>query len=376
MPELIIITPSGGTASTTQGGQSTGMTNISATSLFQVVGLVPLEDCNAEDCREQSPDVCYMNPVFGNVIAGVPVDVPTYENDFNAFLVSFPANTSGVTPVVNFILQKAKSPYLTMDEAWEWEDVATCNDSTYGTYFPLFSIPSHNLYTGFDINWGKVVFLLGSGVYRLKANIIKTIRKVTFFNGVPVITISTTEVACIVSKIFNLYEWDCEKADGTVKFETSLTGSIGSIDEYYKVFNLCGFQWYDSLRIRGFFGEETTPKYQELNLEYQSGRIELIHNKAENRFKFHSYYLPKFIHDRLKAYMMMADTILVSDYNYNNSDYNVKRKGIRPAGNYEPTYLDKKFFQPDMRYRQRTSEVKVDFRESVESIIKSLCCPC
>lgn len=373
MPDFIILTPSGGTTSVTAGSQTIGSTYLSNQLIEQVVGLVPLDYCDAEDCREETEDVCYLNPVFGNVVNSTPVDEPTYENDINSFLISFPTSTSTSTPSVNFILQKA-ADFYTGDTTWS--DVAVLNDSTYGEYFPLQSIPDHDFYTAYDVNWGKVWFYLGAGVYRVKANIIKYSKNVVIVGGVPVVVKQEDEVACMVSKLFELNFWDCEKADGTVKFETSLTGSVGSIDEYYKVFNLCGFEWYDSLRVRGFFGEETTPKYEEMNLEHQNGQIDQIHNKALNRFKFHSYFLPKFVHDRLKAYMMMADTILVSDYNYNNSDYNIKRKGIRPAGGYEPKYLDKKFFTADNRWKQRRSDVNVEFRESVESVIKSLCCPC
>jgi hypothetical protein len=376
MPDFIELVPSGGTAVITAGAQTSGSNHLSRASIYQVVGLVPMDDCDKEDCRIPDEPVCDTIPVFGHIVDSVPVDEPTYENDFSAFLISIPAQTSGQLPGINFVIEKAKSPFLSQDDDFEWEVKAIIQDDTYGGYFPLKSIPAHDFYTGVDINWAIVVNTFGPGWYRIKCNIIKYTIKVVFIDGIPVRTPIAIVEKCLSSKIFDAQEWDCNAADGTVKFETSLTGSVGSIDEYEVVYNLCGFKWYDSLRIRGFFGEETTPKYEELINEFQTGRLELIHNKLVNRFKFKSYWLPKWAHDRLKAYMMMADTILVSDYNYNNSDYDIKRKGVRPAGNYEPEYLDTKYFTRSHIHFQRRSKVKVDFRESSESVIKSLCCPC
>ena len=147
-----------------------------------------------------------------------------------------------------------------------------------------------------------------------------------------------------------------------------------SIDAYYRLYDLCDISWYDSIRFRGFFGLETTPKYEEIINEYQSGLLEEVRNKLTNNFTLMTYYLPKWVHDRLKSYAWMADTLLVSDYNVNNSDYFIKRKAVRRDSGHEPTYLDGKNFDRVSRYLQRRSKATVKFREGVESVIKTLCC--
>lgn len=371
----IIITPTGGVSALSSGSSTASSQSVTRQLIYQVTGLVPLTYCDYEECRYDQE--CYKLPVFGNIVDGVPDELPNYKNDFNTFLVRYPSYTSGMN-VVTFTIQKAKFPYFNSGEVneWEWNDQTNINDNTYGLFYALGSITGYSLYTMFQVNWGKVLDAFGPGMYRIKCDILEKKVVIIIVNGVPVPSEAEYEVSCMTSEIFDLQLFDCNKADGTIKFETALTGSIGSIDEYSVVFNLCGISIYDSIRIRGFFGYETTPKYIETLLEHQSGQIDEINNKLVNKFVCKIYRAPKWVHDRLKSYGLMADNILVSDYNINNSDYFIKQKGVRLQGAYEPTYFDNKNFQPDKRHLQRTSECKADFRENVESVIKSLCCPC
>jgi len=55
-----------------------------------------------------------------------------------------------------------------------------------------------------------------------------------------------------------------------------------------------------------------------------------------------------------------------SDYNINNSDYNIKRKSLIRASSFEPVYFDDKW--------RRMAKVEVDFKRGVQSVIKSICC--
>lgn len=375
MPEPVILIPSGGSSMTSTGALGSSSTFTSRQIISQVVGLVPLTDCDAEECRWQQR--CDWLPVFGNIEGGVPENDPSYKNDFNTFLINYPSYTTG-NPAVAWYLQKATNPYLSpgVEEDWNWDDVAVLQDNTYGVIYKLGDIAAFPLYTGYAVNWAKVLDAFGEGFYRIKAAIIKVKVQIVIYGGIPVPIIDTEEEKCLASEIFKCMAWDCDRADGTVKFETSITGSVGSATEYKKVFNLCGVDWYDSIRVPGFFGYPGVPKYIETLLEHQNGQIDEINNKALRRFTYHSFYLPRWVHERFEVYGMMADTIFVSDYNINNSDYSIKRKGVRPAGNYLPNYLDPKRFQRTMLHRQRTSDVKVDFREDTESLIKSLCCPC
>lgn len=375
MPTSVILIPSGGSSQTSSGSQISGTLSVNRQDLFQVIGLVPLTPCDYEDCRYDQD--CYFLKTFGNIIDGVPEELPSYENDFNTFLIKYPAYATGKYPFT-WIIEKADIPFYDSGNVseWEWNNVAYPIDNTYGPLYKLGDIIGFPAYTMFQVNWGKVLNAFGPGFYRIKADLYTRKVVVVIVSGIPIATLQTEEISCMTSEIFKLDQFSCEKADGTIKFETAITGSIGSIDQYETVFNLCGIKIYDSIRLRGFFGYETTPKYIETLLEHQSGQIDEINNKLLNKFVGKIYRAPKWVHDRLKSYGFMADNILVSDYNINNSDYFIKQKGIRLQGAYEPTYFDNKNFQPDKRHLQRTSDCKADFREDVESVIKSLCCPC
>lgn len=375
----IIIVPSGGTAGQTTGGKkSTGSIFVTPGKIVQVIGMVPLVDCAYSDCRNQPQDGCYFNPVFGNVVNGLAVTGPTYENDFSTFLIDYPVpanNQFGSYYSINWVLQRADNQFFLpgSDSLWEWEDIASLNNNTFGYFYAPGSITSQPTYNGYALNWGLVQQYLGPGIYRVGVQVLINTPKIIIVRGVPISYVQQTIVQCAYSEPFLLRAWDCVLAEGTVKFESSITGNVGSIDEYYKLFDLCGIKWYDSIRMRGFFGFEKS-KYDELINEWQSGQLEEVRDKTINRFTFDSYYLPKWVHDRFKAYALMADTLLVSDYNINNSDYFIKQKGVRKAAGYEPVYLDTKNFDGGSRYLQRRSKVSVEFREAVESVIKNNCC--
>lgn len=313
----------------------------------QVVGFIPLKECDAVDrcmftqyCEED-----WTNPVFGHVVGGNPVLVPTYENDISTFLLDYSLFLqNSATAAINFKLEKR------IDGVWTFE--ANLNNSAYGTLFNLNSIAGFPHYAGFQLNWGKVLFLSGAGIYRFKVE-----------------TVMKSIAGCLISEPFCVRAFDCELAHGTVKFENWLTGQIGDPFVDYRIYNLCNIQWYDSVRMCGFLGLETVDEYLEVLHEWGKPKHGLqvrIRDEAIQKFKFISGYLPKYIHDRFKVYGLMSDTLFGSDYNKNNSDHDIRRKHFIKASNYEPQYLDKQ--------RRRLSKVEIDLKRGVQGVIKSICC--
>jgi hypothetical protein len=177
----------------------------------------------------------------------------------------------------------------------------------------------------------------------------------------------------LVSEPFCLKEWSCSGTDVTVRWESKITGGrIGSITDDQRVFDFCcqnplngisAVTWYDSIRVYGFFGKEKT-EYERLLIEYQNGEVVQVRNEAIQKFEYESALQPKWVHDRLKAYGLMADTLLVSDYNWNNADYEVDQKGVVCDGSYEPDYNE----------NTRYSNVKVQFKERIQNVIRDKCC--
>lgn len=334
---IIKLLPSGGSRGLTSG--NIVMVNAQEITIepVQIVGFIPLIPCDESECRHFIGG-CYINPVFGSISAGKP----SYENDFSTFLLS-----DIMFRQVKYYLQKLDVIFKT------WSDIAAISDgSLYGTYYPQGTYVEHVDYHGYRLNWGAVLTNNGSGYYRIRiANYNSDPQKPEKFPY------------CLISEPFHLLPFNCNVADRTTKFETLITGKIGSIDTDGLLFNLCGINWFDSIRMAGFFGKEITG-YDSVELEYQTGLIDPVRDEALQKFKWSSKMLPKYIHDRFKSYGLMADKIYVSDYNKNNSDYFIKEKQVRKNGGYEPEY----------NKGSRLSSVIVDFKGGLEGVIKSLSC--
>lgn len=329
---LIQLTPSGGNQMDAMGASkydSPAYTRI--LPVIQLLGFVPLTQCSATECRDWNDD-CYVNRVFGTVSE----TLSTYENDINTFMVNNTLDWRSIP-----VLQKKN------EASGVWSDVANLS-STYGTFYNNGDIPGHQKYTGIRLNWGAVLSLHGSGYYRVKFNLYAP-------------NVGLTD--CLISEQFYLLPFSCKAADRTVKFEITTTGKVGSIDIDGYVYDICDYFFFDSIRVPGFFGYETT-QYEEIQLEYQTGLIDQVRDEAIQKFKFFGRPMPKYLHDRLKSYGLMANKLLVSDYNYNNSDYSIRQKQVVKAGGYEPKY-DK---------TTRLSSVTVDFREGIQGVIKSTSC--
>lgn len=376
---LVILTPAGGTAGSVMGGNISISSASIYTDIRQVIGLVPLLPCDESDCREEPQQQCNINPVFGNIIEGSPVMDSTYENDWNTFVIDYPIPSSINDGVINWVLEKADNKnYYTpgSDDIWDWELITVLDGTNNnGIRYVQGSIPGHPSYDGYAVNWGQVLNNYGTGFYRIKCIVGIITLQVTFpAGGVPIEIEAPEIVKCVISMPFQLWAWDCLKADGTVKFETWNTGEIGDVNKQYGIFDLCGIDWFDSIRFFAFFGFQTIPNYEETLLEYDTGYLDEIRNKALKAFVLNTKYLPKWFHDRFAVYGLMAQTSLVSDYNYSNSDYYIKRFSVKRNSDYSPKWLDGNRFDGSMRWRQRTGKVTVKFRERVESIISSICC--
>jgi len=307
---------------------------------IQIVGLVPLTSCTAVECRTYC-ECLVPNPVFG--VIGITTS--TYENDWNTFLVDYslftPNTVTGVT--ATFILQQKQGA--------SWVDVATLNNNVYGIFYNFNTIANHPSYKKFEINWGKVLQFQGEGLYRIKlTSSFKTLSE------------------CLVSEQFCLKTFSCLLAHSTTKFEVTISGKRGSATVDGRIYDLC-FDHFDSIRMKGMFGFETG-EYEETLLEWGSpkhGKVESIRGEFTKKFQWKSSVrgLPKWLLDRFKVYALLSPKILlVSDYNWNNSDYDIRQKNVvRESG-----------FAPEYRVNSRLSKVVVDFGSGIKSIIASNCC--
>lgn len=337
-------------------------TTMSVLNPVQIAGLVPFVCVDQDprlpafskcDCREWVNDDCYINPVFASLTDSDPL-----KNDHNMFLLEYPFIWN--FQFTNFVIPNS---FLSL-EVWDgnfWSTTsANLANNSMGTYYDFLSkcIPN---WKGFDIDWRKVLIAFGEGLYRIRST------SVLFGN-----------TGYLVTEPFCLKQWSCKGTHATVRWETTMAGgSLGSIIDDKRVFNFCCsantantqfsknpvVTWRDQIRVYGFFGKEKT-EYERQNIEYNSGEVKQIRNEAIQKFEYESALQPKWIHDRLKAYAFMADELYVTDYNWNNSDYDIKKKRVICDGAYEPEY------HRDTRY----SWVKVQFKEGFQNVVRDKCC--
>lgn len=325
----------------------------------QIAGLVPLvcPDIDARlpafskcDCREWTNDECYINPVFASTS-----DADLLKNDKNFFLLEYPFMYQyqwGNPAISIFALEEYNGS--------AWITTTTLTNNTYGQMYNFASLCIKK-WKGFRIDWRSVLIAFGEGLYRFS------------------VTSSLFGVQKIqVSEPFCLKEWTCAGTDVTVRWETTITGGrLGSIVDDKRVFEFCCIQdgqpgtgqtisavtWQDQIRVYAFFGREKT-EYERVNVEYQNGEIIQVRNEAIQRFEYESALQPKWVHDRLKAYAFQSDQLYVTDYNWNNSDYEIDKKRVTCDGSYEPEY----------NINTRYSNVKVQFKEGFQNVIRDKCC--
>lgn len=344
----------------------------------QIGGLVPVFPCTGGECRQGlfggdliSDESLYPLPVFAT-----PDDDLTYHNDVNSWLFDVPAISNGLT-FYDFFLEKLIGT--------TWTPIETLDNGDFGIYYDINSLCEGLKWKGYYLRWKDVLAAHGEGMYRFRLSI-------TIF-GVIIdpLGLSVPIVECMVSPPFCLQEWDCVKANRTVKFETTIIGGrIGHIDKTncgHKYWDFCckhqpenptfgayttAIKWLDSIRIFGFFGREAKD-YERTSIKYPTGLVNKIRDEAIRKFKFRSFGntasaagkgYPQWMHDRLAVYAFQAENLYVSDYNLNNADYNLKGYCVVADGNYLPEY----------KGHSRYSNVEVDFKAQYQYLIRNRCC--
>ena len=170
-------------------------------------------------------------------------------------------------------------------------------DNTIGQDFS--NLPSE-LYVGYLVDWYMVKALHGYGMYSIK------VEHTNFGNMV------TWD-----SHYYNVVEYNECRAEDTVKIETYQTGEI-----------LDGFvydNWYQSVRVKGFFG---LPQKEFESENYQNSQRELtqIQDKITTNYRLILKNLPTNISNIITYQQTLANNTYITDYNsYNNEKFTQKQ---------------------------------------------------
>ncbi len=344
--------PASNPGTNTSGSSTPGNPNFSNTcsaipyavsSPQQIMGLVPV--FNGQDCREGT----YKADPYANsenfpiaVFASLSNSDP-YQNDFNSWLFSYPGTYNPISSQ-DFQLQKQNANGT-------WTRIAYLTSSTYGT---VYNYTSSGLnWFGFSIDWKKVLTLNDIGTYRFA--VIGQYKQIQAY--------------ALYSPPFCLEAFGCVTTNSTVKFNTTnVGGTVGSVTDQGISWSLCSnngpITWNDSIRFEGFFGYQTGEITRDM-IKYSTGVINKIRDEVLKKFTMKTQSLPKWLLDRFMGYALMADQLYVSDYNQNNSDYNIKNLFIVADSNFAPKYTS----------LRDAKILDLQFKEGQQYIFRDRCCP-
>lgn len=275
-----------------------------------------------KDEAKEFSDCCYQNLVLADN-TGIET-----QNDVNSFI--FKVNRT--SDVVTYKLYKNGS------------FVANITGTTYGVIYPVNTIlyyEDQKFLAGLTIEWYKVLALHGAGVYYIQATI-------TPLSGTPTVAETIN---------FILWEYSDEKADKYIRIESIMNGYMLRTG-----INYTGLQLLDMIRVRGFFGR-FQPEIETTNdiFETLEGEKKLVKQRKVKRtdiFELETLPLPKCIMERITEHHFFADTLKITDYNYNNYDYQLLQKRVYLHEDYEMIY------SPTSRYAYLRAKVKEQIQDN------------
>lgn len=216
-----------------------------------------------------------------------------WENDKADFLYKVPFD-NGEEINIDLFLEKDGV------EVHEFGDA----DPDINDYYDLGSFTEEagqELYKGIVVKWAGVLTEYGAGKYRVRS-------EVSLGEATPVIE---------YSECFQLYQYHCDIADGTVYFEWLQNGELKS-----SKFNYKGMEWRRYRRVQGKI-VKWTPTLEKDSILYTNYFDKQVQDSLQNKYQFESGTLYFATVKPLVYDMMLADEIFITDYNISShrNDY-------------------------------------------------------
>ena len=196
-----------------------------------------------------------------------------------------------------------------------WTDIITFADSTYGDYFAYGKHPDFSgnnfiddygkKYTGLFLEWVKILDEFDEGNYRMKVIYTDT------FGGA-ITTLYDVRTFCLKKR----NDYNMNK---TVRIETLSEGLRGSLDNKEDQIDY-STGWKSEIRLPGIFFE-TKPSYNKEFNQYGEAEFNaykpIIHELIP-KFTMDIIMVPGWVDWILENNILLADEILVTDYNQSN----------------------------------------------------------
>lgn len=226
-----------------------------------------------------------------------------------------------------------------------WANVASMEANTdYGTPYDyeFYVNSAGESFVGYQLNWADVLAEEGIGQYRVKC----------------VTTDFSTATNSLYSPIYCLKTYTPNLANGTVRIEYLLNGTLGINDQDKNVRDLGTLNWYNSFRLGGYFGFPTS-QYEEERVKYSNGEQQFVKDEQEPEFSLKLKPQPFFIHEYMRTDVMQADEILITDYNAKNP-FNYVAKNVYKASGYQPQWkpLQSKLAPVEVKFKQKFNNHK------------------
>ena len=272
--------------------------------------LRPCKDC---ECTEPKP-CCPEGDVtlsFATFVKLPPVGVPDrgFKECCFSLTVLADLNSSDVERNdFNSFYFKKQSPSDSCDFVLmkNGTDYALDNTAVYGQFWDFGDFVEQPNLKVARVDWRKVLSLLGEGDYSVRQDI-----------SIAGLSISQT------SNTFTLKHYTTARADKTIRIDSIFDGRL--IAQGVDFFGT-GFE--TTLRVGGFFGNAQR-KIEEDVVIRRNYKKEQIKMTQTSEYTLETNLLPECITSEIFDFMLMANRVLISDYNSNNHSYKYTRFGVK-----------------------------------------------
>jgi len=212
--------------------------------------------------------------------------------------------------------------------------------------FGFFVNDAGEQFIAYQLEWKKVLTLLGAGTYRVKA------AGVVSFGG------TNTQF----SFEYCLSQYTTERANKTVRIDYFLSGQLGVADDKKRK-DLGDLNFFNQIRLSGFFGFPTST-YEQDFIQLTDGQKLYVEDEQEPEFTLKlDPNTASFIHELMRTDVMQADRIEITDYNANNPQSFIK-KAVKKNSEYAPNWS---------KLQSKTASVEVKFIQEFNNLKKLRC---
>lgn len=229
--------------------------------------------------------------------------------------------------VIRFFGQLFTEATMTLqkNENGTYVDEDDLDGNTYGTFyeFGFFVNKYGESAIGYEIDWQKVLTILGEGDYRVK------------FSAAPEFGDEYEDY----SFEFCLKKYTNARSDKTVRVTWNRNGQFGDEKQDERKVDFGTLDWFNQLRLPDSFFGRPSEEQEKTYTKYESGAEIWTADKRLEKYTFIGYMYPAFIHNYLKRNLLAGDNILITDYNIKNPNTYVDKKVVYESS-YEPKWND------------------------------------